>query len=283
MASWVWELKPGDQPNSIKPVHIPNGPTSLDWISENLPSGVYTTLRTYHHNQTLAFESHVQRLEQSAALAGSPCKLEGERLRTALRLVLSHISDEQEARLRLTLDLEQEPGAIYIAAESLQGPTPDDYSTGVKAITMKLERRIPSAKLTGFISQAREAREKLAADVNEAILVDAQGRMLEGLSSNFFAILEGELYTSGEDVLPGITRSMVLEVIDKLKIPIHLQAVWVDQMPLMQEAFITSSSRGVLPVVEIDDAKIGPGRPRQFTGAIMTGYRAWIDERIEAI
>jgi branched-chain amino acid aminotransferase len=283
MVFWIWKLEPGDQPNSLRAIHLQRGTETLDCISENLPSGVYTTLRTYHHKQTLAFERHIQRLEQSAALAGSACKLDAERLRAALRRGLSEIPDEQEVRPRLTLDLEQAPGAIYIAAEGLQSPTPSDYSTGVKAITLELERRIPGAKLTEFISQARQARENLAEGVNEAILVDSGGRMLEGLSSNFFAIKDGEIFTAGESVLPGITRSLALEVIDGLKIPIHLQAVCIDQLSSLQETFITSSSRGVLSVVEIDHTRIGSRRPGQLTSTIMAGYRALIDKWIEAI
>jgi len=283
MAFWIWKLEPGKRKISLQSLQLPQEIDTLDLISENLPAGAYTTLRTYHHNQALALEHHFQRLGQSAELAGKACKLDTNRLRAALRQALSEIPSGQEVRLRLTFDLEQNPGDVYVAAESLRVPTPSDYSMGVKAITSNLKRHLPGAKLTEFIPYARRVREDLAEDVNEAILIDSQGILLEGLSSNFFVVKCDEIFTAGERVLAGITRSLAIEVIDGLGIPLRRQAVSIDDLSFLQEAFITSSSRAVLPIISLDQSIIGSGKPGRFTTEIMEAYQALIDQRIQPI
>jgi branched-chain amino acid aminotransferase len=279
----VWKLEPGDHPSGLQPVHLVQDVESLDGISEYLPSGAYTTLRTYRQNRILPLERHIRRLEESAELIGKPCTLDVGRLRAALRQITSEIPAQEDVRLRLTLDLEQQPGTVYIVVESLQTPSPREYAWGVKALTRKMERRIPRAKLTGFISRARQVRADLPADVNEVILVDAQGYLREGLSSNFFAVIDGEIFTASEGVLAGITRSLVLDVIARMELPVCWQAIHLTHLPDLDEAFITSSSRAVLAIVQIDGMIVGSGKPGEITQALMGGYQALIAQMIEPI
>jgi branched-subunit amino acid aminotransferase/4-amino-4-deoxychorismate lyase len=95
--------------------------------------------------------------------------------------------------------------------------------------------------------------------------VDEDGSILEGLSSNFFAIKRGELWTAENEVLSGITRLIVLEEGRKEGLDIHLLPVNYSELPGISESFITSSSRAVLPVVKIDNILLGNGRPGSYT------------------
>ena len=84
---------------------------------------------------------------------------------------------------------------------------------GVKVRTHSLHRENPKAKSTEFVGQADKVRANIGPDVNEIVMVGPDGRMLEGLSSNFFAIKDGVIWTEDEAVLPGLTRKVVLGLI----------------------------------------------------------------------
>jgi branched-chain amino acid aminotransferase len=106
---------------------------------------------------------------------------------------------------------------------------------------------------------------------------------LEGLSSNFFAVHQGTLWTAGEGVLAGVTRSLVLDCIRRLQLPLRLEALHRDALPELQEAFLTSSSRGILPVRSIDTNEIGKECPGPLTRQLMQAFELIIDEKAEPI
>ena len=106
--------------------------------------------------------------------------------------------------------------------------------------------------------------------------------MLEGLSSNFFAIREGALRTEEARVLAGVTRSLAIEVAEAL-LPIRRVAIRRDELPLVDEAFVTSVSREVLPVVRIDGQPVGEGRVGAKTRAILQAFQALVARERETL
>jgi branched-chain amino acid aminotransferase len=170
---------------------------------------------------------------------------------------------------------------VYIAAEPLHVPPERAYAEGVKTITVEMQRQTPKAKLTRFIERSGSVRQALPQDVNEAIMVNAQGQVLEGLTSNFFGVLDGVLWTAEEGVLSGITRSLTLECAARLGIPVTLQALHKGQIPILKEAFITSSSRAVLPVRQIDDCRFTA--PGPLTHQLMDAYNQAIEREVDWI
>ena len=165
----------------------------------------------------------------------------------------------------------------------LDVPPPAAYREGVAIITCTLERLLPQAKLTRFIARSRHIRQSLPPGVNEAVMVSADGFLLEGLTSNFFAICQDEIRTAEQAVLAGITRSLVLEAARRLGLPVRFQPVHLSELAALQEAFLTSSSRGVLPVSRIDSIQIGAGKPGPLTRRLMHIYDAIILEQLEPI
>ncbi len=94
-------------------------------------------------------------------------------------------------------------------------------------------------------------------------MLDTHGRFQEGLSSNFFAVMAGTLWTAEQDVLAGITRSLVIEAVHKAGLPLQPGAAAPGRPSRFDEVFITSSSRGVLPVRQIGEmrsARLALGR-----------------------
>ena len=104
--------------------------------------------------------------------------------------------------------------------------------------------------------------------------MDAAGRVLEGASSNFFGVLDGCLRTAGAGVLAGVTRGVVLTLAREAGLETVPEAVPLAQVPRLSEAFLTSSSRGVVPIVRVDDHVIGTGAPGPVTQRLGALYEA---------
>lgn len=255
---------------------------SLDEISQNLPAGAYTTFRTFGRNRVLRLEDHFARLEETAALANHPLRLDRQAVCAALRKgIAAHPAHEM--RMRLTFDLTQHPGDLYLSIEKLKLLPPSVYQMGVKAITRRMHRDNPKAKLTQFIHTAGAIRQSLPEGVNEALMLDDRNCFLEGLSSNFFAVLAGEVWTAEEGVLSGITRATVLQATRDAAIPVRLTGLPFARLAGVQEAFITSASRAVLPVVQIDDLQIGTGQPGPITTDLQQRYTQLIEKNLDVI
>lgn len=241
--------------------------TDLASASAALPQGSYTTLRTYGGRGVLRLRQHVARLnETTSLLGGRAAPLTEAATRTLLRHAIG-TAGYPESRVRLTWT----PPTLYASVEPFL-PLPDVlYRAGARCVTLPVRRQNPHAKDTHFIATAQAAYGRLPAGVHEGLLVDDDGTLLEGLSSNFFAVLDGRLRTEGERALFGVTRSLVLEVAAGL-LPIVTTAVARGELARASDAFITSVSRGIVPVVEIDGQRIGTGRPGEATERLRRAF-----------
>lgn len=275
----VWKLGPA---GALEAVAITPEPVKLDDASERLPGGAYTTFRTFDDNRILHLQQHFDRLAETAQLARRPVRLDVTAVRAGLRRAVA-LFPSVDKRVRVTVDLEENPGDVYLAIETLKVPAAELYREGVAVVTRRLKRTNPKAKLTGFLAVASEVRQELPADVNEAILIDENERVLEGLTSNFFAVKNSELWTVDEGVLSGITRSVVLEEAQKEGLRVHFEGIRAAQLPGLDEAFITSSSRAVLPVTRIDGRVVGGGKPGPVTRLLLADYNRRIEAEIEPI
>jgi branched-chain amino acid aminotransferase len=242
-----------------------------------LPQGAYTTLRTYGNGtRVLRLAQHLTRLRESAA-PGQRARFEGSKVRAGLAQAVE-ATGPGEARLRLTWANER----LFVAVEPL-APLPEAlYRDGVRCASVPLKRTAPKVKDTRFIPAAQAAYRDLPEGVHEGLMVAADGTILEGLSSNFFAVREGILHTEDERVLPGITRGVVLELGRGL-LPRATGAVRLDQIGELSEAFLTSVSRGVLPVVRVDETTVGDGRPGPLTQELGRRLEALIEREAEPL
>jgi branched-subunit amino acid aminotransferase/4-amino-4-deoxychorismate lyase len=167
--------------------------------------------------------------------------------------------------------------------ETLHIPSDEEYANGVRVVTYHLQRQNPKAKLTSFIETANHVRQSLPPGINEAVMIGEEGHLLEGLSSNFFAVLDHEIWTAEQGVLSGITRSMVLDVASQEGLTMHLEGLPAEKLSLVDEVFITSASRAVLPVTEIDGKPVGSGRPGVITLLLLRRYREMIEQALETL
>jgi branched-chain amino acid aminotransferase len=244
--------------------------SSLDLATASaaLPTGAYTTLRTYGGDGVPFLDDHIRRLEESSALQGRPALLDRARVRAGLAAAL-RATHHPESRIRVTFA----PPELFASIEAFE-PLPDRlYQDGASCVTVPLRREMPQAKDTRFLSPAQGAYRDLPAGVHEGLLVGEDGALLEGLSSNVFAVMDGVLRTEDARALHGTTRAFVLELARGL-VPVSLEPVKKSDLGRVAEVFLTSVSREVLGVVRVDDVTIGRGTPGPLAKDLKTRYRA---------
>ncbi len=258
-------------------IHRLGEASGLTSASAALPSGAYTSLRTYGRRGIVRLDQHLRRLEESIALQGGAARLDPSRVRRGLGAALD-ATGFAESRLRLTFA----PPRVFVSLEPFQSLPAALYEEGVAGQTLPIHRDNPRSKDTHFIATADRAYRELPPGVHEGLLVAEDGSILEGLTSNFFAILDGRLRTEEARVLLGVTRALVLEVA-RPRVPIDLRPVRRDELSVVSEAFITSVSREILPVVRIDGQALGDGRPGPLTRALREGFAALVEREAEEI
>lgn len=244
----------------------------FDTITTELPPGLYTTFRTYAgRTKVLGLQSHLERLYLPAKAQGIvPTVRRPEDFRQILFELLSRF-DVPEARVRLILDASVEPGTIYVLIQALRSLPDEVYQNGVRLETSRSSREKPSLKRTTFINETSLERNRIGGDVFELLLTD-KGRILEGMTSNFFYVRDNVLCTAGRGVLMGVTRQTVIALARREGMNYCIRALRVNELPTINEAFITSSSRGVVPVVGIDAYPVGDGSVGPVTRTLMKLY-----------
>lgn len=136
---------------------------------------------------------------------------------------------------------------------------------------------IKSVALLPNVLAKQTARDQGA---REAWLIDAQGRITEGASSNAWIVSrDGVLITRplGRDILPGITRSVVLDVIKAQGLTFEERAFTREEAYAAREAFVTSASQIVQPVVSIDGRPVGNGAPGLVSTALRRDYHRYAE------
>ena len=256
-----------------------NDSSSLDAVTRQLPDGYYSTFRTYDGcRRVLGLKAHLRRLYDPVT---SP-DVSASFLRRQLTPLLEHFLPD-EARVRLIMTKQ---GKVYVVAEPLKLLSNEVYENGVRVETTQIHRDSPRLKSTSFISASDSERKHIAQEgIFEALLVK-NGIILEGMTSNFFYVLRTEsaaVYTARRGILLGVTRRTVIHLARGRGVEVKYQPLKLNHLSAVDEAFITSSSRGVVPVIQIDEGTIGQGRPGQITRKLMSAYDEYVLKHAEMI
>lgn len=133
----------------------------------------------------------------------------------------------------------------------------------------------PTAKNYHWADMTRGLLQALDAGNDTVLLTDAAGNVVEGPGFNVFAVRNGRLVTPSEGVLEGITRRTVIEVAGTLGIPVEVRALPAAELRSADEAFLSSSGGGVLPVTRVDGQPVGSGEPGAVTRRLLQTYWDW--------
>lgn len=267
------------------PHSLPVPATASDFtdLYAGLELGVYSIARTFHHHQFFQLEHHLARTVKSMRLLGWDYALDEGRLRRAIHeLCLAYPSPEMRVRIDVLAAPATSLGVNSRELIALMPFTPPPvtlYTQGVAVgYAAGLHRSNPLVKTADFAAARKQA---VHDNFYEHLLTDEQGFILEATSANFYAVRGGVIYTAGAGVLEGVTRRIVLELIGQAGVPLALQAIHVDEVPTLAEAMISSSSRGVLPVVRVGDQIIGNGQPGPITQQLIAAYAAYVEAHLQ--
>jgi len=256
---------------------------------------VYETLRTYHGRPFLLPE-HFARLREASGILGIPMGWDLRAVEKEVDRTLGDTGSGGEWLIRLIVTrgvgaLSPDPTScrtptqIIILSPHAENP-PELYIEGV-AIAISSRRRDPtvqSIKTGNLIHQvlgALDAREKGLAEV---IFLNPEGFLSDGTRSNLWLVRDGGVLTPSEDsgIVRGITRGMVIGVAKGIGIEVLEDRFRPEIVGNCQEAFLTSTTKGIMPVTRIDDRPVGDGRVGPVTQRLDARYRAAVDARIAA-
>jgi branched-chain amino acid aminotransferase len=251
---------------------------------------VYEVLRTYGGR---AFEPgrHFRRLRRSAARLGFDVPSADARLLAEVDALLGR-APEGESYIRIIVT--RGVGDCSYNFERVQGPTvvmiqkplppypARHYEEGIRVAAVGVRRNHPRAldpaiKSSNLLNNILAVREAQGRGAEEPVLLNQEGFLAEGASTNVFVARGGTLLTPplAAGILAGITREIVLELLSQLGITCREQPLHVEDLLGADEAFMTSTTREVVPVREVDESAIGDGRPGPLTRRAMQAFREY--------
>jgi len=155
----------------------------------------------------------------------------------------------------------------------------DALANGMRACISSFTRHhvnvsMTKGKISGYyVNSIMAKREAKLAGYDEAILLDAEGYVSEGTGENVFIVRRGKLKTTPlTSILEGITRNSVIELAKERNIPVVEERFTRDEMYVADEVFVTGTAAELTPVREIDNRKIGSGKPGPITMALQKTF-----------
>lgn len=248
---------------------------------------VFETIRTYG-GKPFALDEHVRRLERSAERVAIPMPIDAAEFAAEIeRAITAAGNAESYARATLTrgsgplgLDpaLAEHPLRV-ILVEPLKLLPDEMYRDGVSVITYRTTRTGDAAhggaKVGNYLASLLALKAAKAVGAHEALILDAEGHILEGTTSNVFVVRGDKLVTPPEEVgiLPGITRAHILAIAPQVGLTVELQKLKTPDVLSADEVFLSSSLREILGVVRVDGNVIGQDKPGRWTQALHQAFR----------
>lgn len=233
----------------------------------NYAYGVFETIRTYH-GKPFQLTEHLQRLRRSAESISLEIAATNEQLTQWLK---QHCTGESELRIKVIAALDK----IYIVSKPLIIP-PILYAKGVAVGLYTLQRTQPEVKSLARIQEYLAYQQALSRKQHDALLINERKELYECAQGNFFYVKENTIFTPRSHILAGITRGIVIALAEP-HYHIKQQRIYLDEVLNADECFMTQTTTGVVPVVQIDQRKVKTGKPGLVTQHIMELFRGYTD------
>jgi branched-chain amino acid aminotransferase len=252
-------------------VHPDMAAISINDVAVLRGYSVFESLRTYDR-RPFHLDLHLTRLYRSARLIELEIPWLSEHIAEVVREIIVRNSYRHAAIRLLVTGGESEDGILpsgkpmlVVLITPLAERDMERFEKGCRLITTKLQRISPEAKTANYIAAVRALKEATRRSAEDALFVNEREHVLEATRSNFFIFHGDTLITPRRGILVGITRNIVLELA-RSKFIIEERPILLEELALSDEAFITSSSKEITPVVQIDDLVIGDGKsgPRTY-------------------
>jgi branched-chain amino acid aminotransferase len=252
--------------------------------------GLFETIRSYK-GFLYKFDEHVGRLVSSAKILRHAMDFDKDYIASSLdKLIEKNGLENSDAYIkimitrgsykeRLKFDLSVKSNLIILASKFI--PYPEEfYNKGIKIISSSIKRNafgndLYRHKLTSYFENIFAKNEAYFQGAQESIFLTKDRIVLEGAVSNIFSVKDNIIFTPSlvQDILPGITRDSVIEICHKNKIKVSERKVYYSDLIEAKEVFITNSLLEVMPVIEVDQHKIGNGIPGSITLKLITLFK----------
>ena len=253
--------------------------------------GIYETLRTYRGRPFL-FDRHMRRLRASAGMLALPVPLTDAEIggRFAETMEAAGLGKGREAYIRILItrgvgELSYDPAAtpqpsVVVIVKPHEELAEEVYARGVTVALVPIVRNHPGSvnpliKSNNLLNNALAMQEAVRRGAFEAVMRNYRGELAECTTSNLFVVKSGVALTPPLDagLLAGITREFLFEVGADLGIPVREAVLRDDDLLRADEAFLTSTTREIVPIVRVDDRQIADAAPGPVTNALLQGYR----------
>lgn len=247
-----------------------------------LADGIYEVARVYG-GRPFQMEAHLKRLARSARELSMPEPDLAEIDRVSRELISLNNLSEATVYIQVSRGAynprthafpagEIKPTVVVIARAFK--PSAAGQRDGVKAITTPDQRWARcDIKSVSLLPNALAKQKANEAGAYEAIFV-RDGYAIEGSSSNFMAVLDGEIrtYPKCNYILGGITRDVVLDLARQLGYTVREEGIPLDALSRCSEVWVTSTTSELMPIVEIDGMVVGEGRPGPVARRLLEAF-----------
>jgi branched-chain amino acid aminotransferase len=254
--------------------------------------GIYEVLRTYDGVPFL-FDRHMRRLRTSASMLRldvplSDAEFEARSYDTMAAAGLGPRGQEAYIRIVVTRGIGEitydptacpDPSIVIIAKPHVDAPA-SAYTDGVMVSLVGILRNHPGSvnpiiKSNNLLNNALGSQEAFRRGAFEGIMRNYRGEIAECTTANVFIVKDGVAATPPLEagLLAGITREFLFEVARETDVPMREQVMHDADLFGADEAFLTSTTREVVPIVRIDDRVVGTGRPGPITRRLLDAFR----------
>lgn len=247
---------------------------------------IYEVIPVYGRKPFRA-QCHLQRLDNSLQALGIDNPHSSDQWLAILdKLVSLNEADDQCIYMQISRgntgnrdhDIPDNLAATVFANSRELAPVPAAVlERGVKAILLEdIRWQWCHIKSTALLANILLKKQATAAGANEAIL-HRDGRITEGASSNVFTVLNGKVITppTNGELLPGITRAVVIEVLESISLPIEVREIGIDELRNAEEIWISSSTRELYPVTNLDGQTVTQPKPGVLWNKVFTAIQEY--------
>ncbi len=251
--------------------------------------GIYEVIPSYD-GELVGFAPHIDRMNQGLELIGIDFKWDVNKWREVCEALIEkngsgnlgiylHVSRGADSKRFHAYPSDVTPTVYAYAFEIPAANVPDKSKAKAYkvATTEDLRWQRCNIKSTALLGNVMHFQHGHAQGYNETILYNANNEMTEGSACNAYIVKDGVVITPPLDnqILPGITRLMLLDILAKhTDIKVEERVVTMDEVLAADEVWLTSSSKEIAPVIEVDGKPVGSGEIGDVWLAAQTAYTA---------
>ncbi len=244
--------------------------------------GVFDNLRTFNGKPFL-LDKHLSSLSSSAKQIGLYLPYSKPKISRIINKLLK-VNRNQESVIKIVVTggaskdgvSQSRIPTFFITAKPLKFKR-DLVKKGVKLITFEHQRSLPQIKTFNYLNII-SMHNKLKKENAYTVLYINKGVVREGAKSNIFMVHKDKIYTPKENILKGITRDLIIKLARKNKYQLVEGEIKLQQLLNSNEVFITGTTYGIIPVVQIDNEKINKGRVGPVTLKLISIYSNYVNQ-----